>query len=129
MKKNGIDSKVPSVDLLSNVLALDPKRRISTKNALMHPYFSTKPLPSTDVFRCFADIPFPNRRFLAPTNNQTNTNQVNVNEVNIRRINANFLNQISVNPNLIYSKAIQSNAKLQQNTRVTRRTLLQERNH
>lgn len=134
MKKNGIDSQMPSFDLLCRVLALDPKKRMSTNNALMHPYFSTKPLPSTDVFSCFLNIPFPNRKFLAPNNIQisaTNQINVNVNEVNIRRhrINANFLGPIDVNPNLICPKMVPSNAKNQDITRITRRSYLQERNY
>lgn len=127
MKKNGINPHMPSFDLLFRVLALDPKKRLSTDNALMHQYFSTKPLPSTDVFSCFTNIPFPNRKFLAPANNQisaTNHVNVNVNEVNIHRINANFFGQ-----NLICPKLVPSNAKFEEITRVTRRAYLQERNY
>lgn len=134
MKKSGIDPHVSSFDLLSRVLALDPKKRMSTNNALMHPYFSTKPLPSTDVFSCFSNIPFPNRMFLPPADNQisaTNQANVNINEVNIHRhrINAKFLGQINVNPNLICPKMVPSNAKYQEITRVTRRAYLQEKNY
>lgn len=121
MKKNGIDPRMSSFDLLSRVLALDPEKRMSLNNALMHPYFSTEPLPSTDVFNCFSNIPFPNRKFLAPVN------QVNVN-VN-HRINANFLEQINVKPNFICPKSVPSNAKYQGITRVTHRAYLQERNY
>ncbi|CAN0547306.1 unnamed protein product, partial [Ectocarpus sp. 8 AP-2014] len=33
-------------DLLVGLLALDPKRRLTAKQTLEHPYFHTKPLPA-----------------------------------------------------------------------------------
>ncbi|SCV70316.1 BQ2448_1710 [Microbotryum intermedium] len=35
-----------AIDLLSRLLLYDPRKRISTKNALLHPYFSKHPLPT-----------------------------------------------------------------------------------
>lgn len=35
-----------ALDLLSGLLALDPKRRFTAREAMQHRFFETKPLPS-----------------------------------------------------------------------------------
>lgn len=121
MKKRAFDTSLPAFDLLSNLLIYDPDKRMNSGDALKHPYFYNKPLPTADVFSCFETrIPFPNRKFLAPTTTQPKnlnpvvvvTNQPNPN-----------LKQVSVRP-----KVEPTTTKYQPVTRVTRRSYLQERN-
>jgi len=42
---------------------MDPTKRLTSENAMQHPYFSEDPLPTTDVF-AGCPIPYPKREFL-----------------------------------------------------------------
>ncbi|SGY13662.1 BQ5605_C010g05935 [Microbotryum silenes-dioicae] len=45
------------LDLMSRLLAYDPEKRISTEEALRHPYFSESPLPKhSDLFASFPSV-------------------------------------------------------------------------
>ena len=48
---------------LEKLLLMDPTKRLTSENAMQHPYFSEDPLPTTDVFAGCA-IPYPKREFL-----------------------------------------------------------------
>lgn len=66
MKGFNIGRDEPSFNLLSRMLSMDPKKRISSYEALCHEYFTNLPYPTADVFRCFEKaIPFPHRKYLS----------------------------------------------------------------
>lgn len=57
-----------SYNLLSKMLTIDPKKRISSIEAMCHSYFKN-PSPSFNAFSCFFStketIPFPYRKYLS----------------------------------------------------------------
>lgn len=65
MKGFNVGRDEQSFNLLSKMLTMDPKKRISTDEAMCHEYFTDPPNPSFDVFSCFEKIPFPHRKYLA----------------------------------------------------------------
>lgn len=65
MKGYRIGRDHPAFNLLSKMLIMDPKKRISTDASMCHEYFTNPPNPSFDVFSCFESrIPFPHRKYL-----------------------------------------------------------------
>lgn len=66
MKEYSISKHDSNFQLLSLMLTLDPKKRISCEMALSHSYFFESPLPTEDVFSCFdTEIPYPDRKYLS----------------------------------------------------------------
>lgn len=66
MKTFSISKNDVAFKLLSKMLILDPKKRISATEALRHEYFTAIPHPTNDIFSCYKLlIPFPNRKFLS----------------------------------------------------------------
>lgn len=65
MKGFSIGRDDTSFNLLSKMLTMDPKKRINSDEALCHNYFTHPPNPSSDVFSCFEQIPFPYRKYLS----------------------------------------------------------------
>lgn len=66
MKDFKIGKDDASFNLLSQMLTMDPKKRICSNEALDHEYFTEIPYPTKDVFSCFEEtIPFPYRKYLS----------------------------------------------------------------
>ncbi|XP_031629678.1 cyclin-dependent kinase 8-like [Contarinia nasturtii] len=66
MKAFNVTKHELSFHLLSKMLVMDPKKRISTNEALGHKYFTELPHPTKDVFHYFNKlIPFPPRKYLS----------------------------------------------------------------
>lgn len=66
MRDFNIGKEDASYNLLSKMLAMDPKKRLSSNEALTHAYFRELPYPTMDVFSCFEKaIPFPYRKYLS----------------------------------------------------------------
>lgn len=66
MKTYAIEKDHPSFNLLTQMLAIDPKKRISCEAALNHKYFTEAPKPMADVFSGFGkgNLPFPRRKYM-----------------------------------------------------------------
>lgn len=65
MKSFQIYPKQQSFKLLKKLLAMDPKKRLTSPDALKSVYFKEVPQPQRDVFSCFKKIPFPLRQYLS----------------------------------------------------------------
>lgn len=65
MSNFGVSSDQPPYILLKKFLLMDPKKRITTNEAIEDVYMREKPLPVRDAFSCYkSKIPFPIRPFL-----------------------------------------------------------------
>lgn len=64
MKNFQILPKQQAFKLLKKLLAMDPKKRITSPDALKDAYFRETPHSQQDVFSCFDKIPFPLRQYL-----------------------------------------------------------------
>lgn len=65
MKNFDISPKTSAFVLLKKFLTMDPKRRITSIDAIQDDYLQDPPKPLSDAFSCFSmDIPFPLRQNL-----------------------------------------------------------------
>lgn len=66
MKTHDIVKGEPTFNLLTHMLYIDPKKRISCEAALKHKYFTEPPKPLSDVFTMFGvgTLPFPRRKYM-----------------------------------------------------------------
>lgn len=65
MKDFNIGRDDAAFNLLTRMLAIDPKKRINSDEIMCHKYFTDLPNPTDDVFSCFEHIPFPHRKYLS----------------------------------------------------------------
>jgi len=64
MDKHKLKQDTKAFQLLSKLLCMDPKRRLSAQGALEDPYFSEEPTPQDNAFGP-DDIPYPKREYLS----------------------------------------------------------------